>query len=382
MFSNHINQLVHLKHPEFPKVFTNFENQVGEYSVAYKRAEDDFKVIAKVIKNAFNYDWIVQYRNGVYDVIHFNKARNITEDYGYALNDCMENVEVGDTILKDDFIYRSDNYDEDGNFAYGVNLKAVYTPYKGLTYEDGVVISKSAAEKLVSYKVEKTMISINNNDILINLYGDDLNYKSFPKVGDHIDSRILVASRRKDKRTSLYDLQACKMREVDPSNDDVTYTGGGTVVDIDVYSNASLAEMRKRTDIFNKEILSVVENNMRYWKELAVELEKIIPCKTLSESEISAERSDFGHVCKHPIDREKNPNKYTDELAYYWKLAHENIDEKIQWRDDGKTFDNIKMQFTILKENPLVPGSKLTGRYGGGYCHIKNSLIAETPLEL
>ena len=103
---------------------------------------------------------------------------------------------------------------------------------------------------------------------------------------------------------------------------------------------------------------------MRYWKELAVELEKIIPCKTLSESEISAERSDFGHVCKHPIDREKNPNKYTDELAYYWKLAHENIDEKIQWRDDGKTFDNIKMQFTILKENPLVPGSKLTGRYG------------------
>lgn len=28
MLSNHINQMVHLKNPEFPKVFTNFEDQV------------------------------------------------------------------------------------------------------------------------------------------------------------------------------------------------------------------------------------------------------------------------------------------------------------------------------------------------------------------
>lgn len=363
MFANHIAQYVHLKEPEFPKVFTNFENQVGEYSIAYKKAEDTFEIIAKIVKNLYNYDLIVKYKNsGKYDIIHYNRARNITEDYGYALNDCMSEKNIGDTIHKDEFIYKSDNYDDDGNFSYGVNLKAVYIPWNNMTYEDAIVISKSAAEKLTSYKVEKTMISINGNDILLNLYGNDKIYKSFPKVGDYIDSKILVASRRRDKRTALYELQTTKMKEIDPSNDDLTYTGGGMVADIDVFSNASLNDLRKRTDIFNQEVLEVIENNYRYWKEMAEELEKIIPCKVLTEAEARSEREEFGHVCKHPIDKNKNPNKYTDELAYYWKLAHEYIDEKIQWRFDGKSFDNIKLQFTILKENPLTAGCKLTGR--------------------
>ena len=51
MFSNHINQLVHLKTPEFPKVFTNFENQIGEYSTAYKKAISDYKILFKIVKN-------------------------------------------------------------------------------------------------------------------------------------------------------------------------------------------------------------------------------------------------------------------------------------------------------------------------------------------
>lgn len=364
MFSNHINQFVHLKTPEYPKVFTNFEDQIGEYSVAYKRAEQSFTIINKIVKNDYNYDLIVQYRDGTYDVLHYRAARNITEDYGYKLNDCLADKEVGDHVDKGEFVYKSDNYDDDGNFSYGVNLKTIWLAYKNKTYEDGVIISDSAAKKLTSYKVEKTMFTINGNDILLNLYGDDQTYKSFPKVGDHTDSRILVASRRRDKRTALYDLQTDKMREVDPTNDDIIYTGGGTIVDIDVFSNVSLNDLRKRTDIFNKEILEVVENNNRYWHEMAEALEKIIPVKMLSEADFKAEREEFGIVIKHPMDRELNPNKYTDELAYYWKLAHENIDERIQWRYDGKSFDNFKIQFTILKENPLVPGSKLTGRYG------------------
>lgn len=346
-------------------MFTNFEDQIGEYSVAYKRAEDNLEIINKIVKNEYNYDLIVRNKTtGVYDIIHYNKAHNITEDYGYAVNDCVGEKNVGDVIKKDDFIYKSDNYDDDGNFSYGVNLKAIWIAYKNLTYEDGVVISKSAAEKLKSYKVEKTMISVNGNDTLLNLYGSGTKYKSFPQVGDHIDSKILVASRRKEKRTSLYDLQLNRMSEIDPANDDITYTGGGTVVDIDVFSNVPLNEVRKRNDVFNQEILAVLENNMRYWKEMATALEAIIPCKVLTETEIKEERSDFGHSYKHSIAAADNKNKYTDELAYYWKLSHEIIDEKISWRDDGKAFDNFKIQFTILKENPLVPGSKLTGRYG------------------
>lgn len=207
------------------------------------------------------------------------------------------------------------------------------------------------------------MFSINGNDVLLNLYGTDKHYKSFPKVGDHIDNRVLVASRRRDKRTTLYDFQASKMHEIDPVNDSVIYTGGGTVVDINIYNNIPLEVMRKKTDEFNKEILVELENQYRYWKEMADALEQIIPCKVLSEKEQVEEKSDFGHIIKHPMPKEENPNKYTDELDYYWKLSHENIDEKILWRYDGKSFDNFKIEFTILKENPLTEGCKITGRY-------------------
>lgn len=364
MWANHINQFVHLKEPEYPRVFTNFENQVGEYSVAYKRAKETFEVIAKVVKNEYNYDLIVKYKSGLYDIIHFNHAKNITEDYGYRVNDCIPDIEPGQFVQKGDFIYKSDNYDEDGNFAIGTNLKAVYLPYKNLTYEDGVVISESAARKLTSFKVEQTTFSVNGNDILLNLYGDDKSYKSFPKVGDYVDSKILVASRRRDKRTALYELQSSRMKDIDAVNDEIIYTGGGTIVDIDIYSNKSLKDLREKEDVFTQEVLMVAENNMRYWKEIAEELEKIVPCKVLTEKEFKEERSEFGHVAKHPIDRDKNPNKVTDELLYYWKLSHEYIDDRIQWRSDGKSFDNFKMKFTILKENPVTPGVKLTGRYG------------------
>lgn len=170
MFSNHINQLVHLKTPEYPKVFTNFEDQVGEYSIAYKKASEQFKIIAKIIKNEFNYDLIIQYKSGLYDILHYNMAHNITEDYGYKVNDCISEKNIGDIVEKNEYIYKSDNYDEDGNFSYGVNLKAIWMPFKGLTYEDGVVVSEAAAEKLTSYKVEKTSLSVNGNDILLNLY--------------------------------------------------------------------------------------------------------------------------------------------------------------------------------------------------------------------
>lgn len=363
MFSNHINQFVHLKTPEYPKVFTNFENQVGEYSIAYKKAEDDFEVLKKIVKNKYNYDLIVRYKaTGIYDILHFRHAVNITEDYGYALNDSLADVEIGDTVKKDEYIYKSDNYDDDGNFRYGVNLKAVYLAWKGYTYEDGIVISQSAADKLTSYKVEKTSFAINSNDVLLNLYGDSEKYKSVPRVGDHIDSKTLTAIRRRNKFSVLYDFQNHRMREIDPVTDDVIYTSGGTVVDINIFNNITLADMKKKTDEFNGEIVDLLEDQYRYWRELAEALEEIIPCRQLTEKEEAEERAEYGHVIKHAVLRENNPNKYTDELGYYWKLSHENIDDKIQWRYDGKSFENFKIEFTILKENPLTPGCKLTGR--------------------
>lgn len=374
MFSSHITQTVHLKNPEYPKVFTNFENAFGEYSMAYSKAKENFKILAKIQKNISNYDLIVQYTGSkIYDIIHYRQAGHITEDYGYMKNDCLKNKTVNDIVNEGDYLYKSPNYDEEGNFGYGVNLKAAYYPWMGLTFEDAIVVSKSAAEKLTSYKVEEITVSVNSNDVLLNLYSDNNEkYHSVPHVGEHTKDNILVASRRIDNQTLLYNFQYDKMKKVLPE-DDITYTVGGIISDIDIYCNASLDVLRSKNNYFTKEIVELIDAQNKYYETCKEELEKILPVatekdllKVMSAEEKTAyyaERSEYGYNWTRPMPKQLlNGIKYTEEFGYFWKQVHEYLDNRIQWRTKGKSFQNFKIKFTVLKENKLTIGAKLTGR--------------------
>ena len=59
-------------------------------------------------------------------------------------------VKVGQTVNPGDVISYSNYTDKQGNVAVGLNLRTAYMPYKGLNYEDGIVISEDAAQKLSS----------------------------------------------------------------------------------------------------------------------------------------------------------------------------------------------------------------------------------------
>ena len=369
--SNQYDQMVHLVTPEYPKIFSNFENQIGEYSISYKKADDDFVIIDKIVKNALNYDLIIQYtKTGVYDVIHYRRGMHITEEYGYGINDCIAEKEVGDTVHKGDYLYKCPSYDNEGNFMFGVNLKALYQSYKNCTYEDAVVISKSAAKKLKSYKCEETFVSINTNDVLLNIYdnGEYGQYHSFPHVGEHINNNVLVASRREENQTLLYKFQYDKMKKPEP-NDDITYSGGGTVVDLDIYCNTPIEMLKKRNNEFIQEIISVLEQQNEYYKKAEEALNKILPIarvEDMSDAEkarFNAEKKKYGFAWKRPKITEDV--KYTDEFGFYWKKVHEYNDNNLKWRVKGKSFQNFKLKFTILKEADLALGDKITNRTGG-----------------
>ena len=59
------------------------------------------------------------------------------------------------------------------------------------TKEDSIVLSEEAAAKLVSPLLKKVTIIVNDNDILLNLYGDDNIYKTFPDIGEYVKGRII-----------------------------------------------------------------------------------------------------------------------------------------------------------------------------------------------
>jgi DNA-directed RNA polymerase subunit beta len=59
-------------------------------------------------------------------------------------------VQPGDTIKPGQLLAHSNFTDKQGSAALGKNLRVGYLPYKGKVYEDAVVISESAAQKLTS----------------------------------------------------------------------------------------------------------------------------------------------------------------------------------------------------------------------------------------
>ncbi len=59
-------------------------------------------------------------------------------------------VRVGDTFKPGQLLARSNYTDDKGVTALGKNLKTLYIPFRGLNFEDAVVISESAAKKLAS----------------------------------------------------------------------------------------------------------------------------------------------------------------------------------------------------------------------------------------
>ncbi len=63
-------------------------------------------------------------------------------------------VKVGDTVKEGQLIADS-NYTKDGTLALGKNLSVAYLPYPGLTFDDGIVITESAAKKLASQHLFK-----------------------------------------------------------------------------------------------------------------------------------------------------------------------------------------------------------------------------------
>lgn len=74
-------------------------------------------------------------------------------------------VAVGDTVKTGEIIADT-NFTKDGTLALGTNLRVGYLPYKGLVFEDGLLISESASKKLTSVHMHKPSIFMDRDYVL------------------------------------------------------------------------------------------------------------------------------------------------------------------------------------------------------------------------
>jgi DNA-directed RNA polymerase beta subunit len=342
MTTGHLKQAMTPICPEVPKVFTEYENMVGKYSTGIKKASREWRVVDKVYKfeeNNHLYTLIVKdEQTGYYDVIEKKLVENLTEKFGFRYNtEDLDKIQVGDLIPKDSVLFKSTSYDEYNNYRFGVNATFCYTSDVKTT-EDAILVSRTFADKFRCVEVESITVSVNDNDVLINLYGDEDNYKCFPDIGETIKDKIICATRRINNDQIFYDFKETNLRKINFSEDVLcTEQGsGGKIIDIKVYSNKSLEEMEMNE--YHAQVTKYYKNEVRYFKEIVESTQDVV-----------------------------NENKdHSRNYNYLYKKSKDALDENVKWceQQGKKPFSNMIIEFIVEREVPLKEGSKITGLFG------------------
>ena len=348
MFNSHMNQRVVLNETESPRVFGNYENIVGEYSSFNHKAKSEMELLNVIykfpkMKDSLDfqkaYFFVYDKDKEMYDVIERKDVEDLTEKYGFQYdNSGINNYKVGDTIHKGDTLSKSTSYDEYGNYGFGKNVKAMYLVDLD-TLEDAIVVSESLAKSMKSTEVEKVKVPINDNDFLLNLYGDNDNYKAFPDIGEFTNDKILCVKRRIINSQILFDLKSGNTKK--QLGSDVAKYVSGQVVDIDIYCNKPLDEIPHT--IFNAQLIDYIEMTNAFYTEIKEYTQQLI---------------DTGVPCSQKI-------------KYLQKRATGLTDPDYIIKDEGNNeFSNIIIYFTVKREVGLDKGQKLTGRIFISYARL------------
>lgn len=147
MGAKYMVQALPLRDAEAPLVQNLFENGKSFDDLYGSKAgallAKDKGVVTGVSKNSIQ----VRYANGQ------KEDHELYVNFPYNRKTYLHNtpvVKIGDQVASGQLLAKSNYTDDKGTLAIGTNLKTAYMPYKGLNYEDAIVISESAAKKLSS----------------------------------------------------------------------------------------------------------------------------------------------------------------------------------------------------------------------------------------
>lgn len=348
MHSTHLEQRLPLLYPEVPIIQTGYENEFGKYASSFYKASDDYVVLNKVQKfeniEDQHYFLIVQnIRTGELDIIEKIDYEFITETYGFLYDnsklDSLKpvdptamNITDENLIHKDEVYKKSMAYDEYNNRRDGVNLLTAYISTAKNT-EDSVIISESAAKKLSSPLIKPVTVIINENDILLNIYGNEYEYKSFPDIGEEVIDNLLTVVRREKKEESLYTHSYNRLTDFLMSDD--KFIVSGKVIDVDIFCNNPETIDQS---LYNVQIKKYKDNKLRYLNEI------VYSVKMIQESN-------------------NNELSMTHNLQKFLYEANRVL-EGVQYIND-RPFTGTILKLTILEENEIKVGDKVSDRYGG-----------------
>lgn len=333
MFGINLEQRLQLLSPDVPIVSTGYEEQFGEYSSSFISSKDELEILAIIPKfksKPYGHRfYIVVDSHGTMNVIERASYKHTTESYGYLYAESpIDNMGVGSVIPAGTVLMKSSSFDQYNNRMDGKNLLMLYESSEK-SMEDGIIISESCAEKLASPLVHEIRITINDNDIPLNIYGDNKVYKIFPDIGEETKNSILMAYRREKKEEALFSQSYDRLNTLLLSDEKRFVTG--KVVDIDVYSNdpskldsiyySQIKYYYDQQIEFAKAVVGVVDHYQNDGCIMAYDLQKLY------------------HKCIGVI----NGKQYFNERVY----------------------SGVIVNIIVIEPLKVSTGDKLTNRYGG-----------------
>ena len=162
MAGRHMEQAISLKEREAPLVQSlagskdTFENVMGTFAGHAAPVAGTVVSVDKESIRIKDKEGVVHERQ-LYDHFPLNAAKTFIHS--------TPTVKEGDSVKKGQGIADT-NYTKGGQLALGTNLKVGYMPYKGYNFEDGVVISETAAKKMSSEHLYRKGIDTDKSHVL------------------------------------------------------------------------------------------------------------------------------------------------------------------------------------------------------------------------
>lgn len=337
MVNHQLGHAVNLVDSEPAKVSTAFEAPLGQFSGMLTKAEYDEEVIYKIEKNMYNYVLITYSKST--NTFSIKKRKEFEEhSEGFCTrykNNYIDSLTVGDKIPKDTVVTKSDAFDKFGNYCMGRNLNSLYMISVN-TMEDQFYVMNGADEMMSFYTIETRKIPINENDVLLNLYGDDETYQPMPEIGKKVKNGVLLGLRSINRNNAMYALKKKYLKR--PEAGDKIFYAEGRVIDVDIYYNKDKSKLIDSPT--NEQLNGFYLSELDYYRDVYEALSRIIE------------------------NADDNGYKYSDELTILYKEAKNYLDSSAYYVDDENVFGNLLMVVKIVNKRASVDGTKWVGRGG------------------
>lgn len=338
MVNHNMSQRVSIKDPEAPLVPSGFENKLASYNEMNDETDGDYEIVRKFEKNKYLYILIgYDKKRKIYHVWERTPMKEHSEGFATRYNNkYIDSLEVGDVVPKGTFIKKSESFDKYMNYQYGRNLNTVYM-VSTLVYEDGITLMNDADKMMNTFRSHTVNIPLSENEVLLNLYGDDDHYQGLPNIGEKTYKGYLAVIRRIDGSKSPYALKKKRLREIERG--DRKYYQTGRVIDIDILYNGPRNKISE--SVTNQQVLDLYDKQQEFYMELYTYMRDI-------------------------VDRaESDGYTYTDEFSMVCMNAYAYVDSSAYFADNNDSiYGNMHINVRIMDEEKVIVGTKLVGRYG------------------